>query len=86
MLPEQTILAKPNKKEIDSQIKDIISRGNIVCFTNTLNGIIKHVTEWNQDDMGDLTASYSTGATKYVCPYALEYDITEIQREKPNTI
>lgn len=68
-------------KDIEEKIKSILERGNIVCFTNKITGVIKHVTEWNIDKDGDLTASYSTGNSKYVCPFALEYEISEIIKE-----
>ena len=63
---------------IDTKIKAMLARGSTVCFTNRFSGVVKHVTEWNPDENGDLVASYSTGTTKFVCPYACEYDITEI--------
>jgi len=76
-----TVCSHKNTKEIDTKIKDILNRGNIVCFTNKLTGTVKHVTEWNMDEDGDLTASYSSGNSLYVCPYAIEYEITEIEKE-----
>lgn len=73
-------LSHVNTEPIDQKIKDILARGKTVCFTNVKTGVIKHVTEWNLDQDGDLTASYSTGATKYVCPYAVEYEISELEK------
>lgn len=63
------------------KIKAILTRGNVVCFTGG-NGIKKYVTEWNEDSDGDLTADYSTGQSKFVCPVALAYVISEITAEE----
>ena len=63
--------------KIDQKIKDILSRGKVVVFTNKITNTKKYVTKWNQDDLGDLEADYSTGATKFVCPYSLQNTITE---------
>lgn len=71
------VLANPTAG-IDKKVKAIIKRGNIACFTNKITGVVKKVKEWNSDKNGDLTAFYSTGSTKYVCPYAVEYEISEI--------
>ena len=76
------ILASPNTEIIDKKIKDILARGNIVCFTNKITGTVKHVTEWNQDAEGDLIASYSTGSNNFVCTYAIEYEISEIEKPR----
>lgn len=76
------IPATTDTKPIDDKIKGILSRGNIACFTNWITGVVKHVTKWNPAELGDLTASYSTGSTKYVCPYSFQYDITEIKKAK----
>jgi hypothetical protein len=64
---------------IENKIKDILARGKIVCFTNKINGIVKYVNEWNLDEWGDLTAFKSTGKSMFVCPFAVEYDITEVE-------
>ena len=64
-------------ESIDNKIKEILSRGKVVVFTNRLNHVKKFLTKWNPDDMGDLEADYSTGATKFICPYCDQYDITE---------
>lgn len=58
-------------------IKDILGRGNIVVFTNMITGVVKKVREWNLDAEGDLTAFYSTGRNAFVCPTALEYEVSE---------
>ena len=65
---------------ITKKIKDILNRGHIVCFRNILTDTKKYVTEWNMDQDGDLTATYSTGQSKFVCPYAIEYEITEVEK------
>jgi len=65
---------------IEAKIKDILKRGKVVCFTNIINGIVKYVDTWNMDETGDLTAFYSSGATKFVCPFSVEYEITEKER------
>ena len=61
-------------------IKAVLARGNIVRFRNKLNGVVKLVDTWNVDNMGDLKAFYTTGKSLYVCPYALEYEISEVVR------
>ena len=72
------VLSHKNTIVVDERIKDILARGKVVVFTNKLRtGIVKYVTKWNADSDGDLTAAYSTGANNYVCPYALEYEISE---------
>lgn len=68
---------KPYESVIDSKIKEILGRGKIVVFTNRDTGVTKYLTEWNQDEMGDLTAEYSTGASKFICIYCPQYVITE---------
>ena len=73
-------IAHRDTAPIDARIKGILARGKVVCFTNRFTGTVKHVDRWNPDDMGDLTACYSTGGTKFVCPYAVEYDITELPK------
>jgi len=73
------VLSHIDTKEIDDKIKAILARGNTASFLNTTNGIVKHVTEWCQDQQGDLLASYSTGTVFWVCPYAVGYQITEIE-------
>lgn len=78
-----TTLANTNTVKIDVKIKDILNRGKIVLFRNKFSGVNKYVTKWNQDEMGDLLAEHSTGLSKWVCPYAIEYDILEVD-EIPN--
>ena len=73
----KTILAHKNTDAIEQKIKEILSRGKVVVFTNCFTKTKKFVTEWNLDQDGDLTAAYSTGATLIVCPFALEYEISE---------
>lgn len=65
-------------EEIDNKIKDILARGNLVKFTNKVNSVVKILKEWNQDEMGDMLASYSTGLITWICPYSIYYEITEI--------
>lgn len=62
----------------EKMIKDILSRGKIVRFTNTINGITKDVNEWNADSDGDLIAFRHTGLTPYICWKASQYSISEI--------
>lgn len=72
----QVLSVNDSEKRL-KQIKDIIDRGSVAVFTNKINGIIKKVKEFNPDKDGDLIAFYSSGLTNYVCPTALEYEITE---------
>lgn len=65
-----------DRAKLDTQIKEAILIGKVVVFTHKPTGIVKKVREWNQDEMGDLTAFESTGKTNFVCPYAKQYDIT----------
>jgi hypothetical protein len=75
-----SVLAHPNAEEIDLKIKEILSRGKAVRFTNTETNITKDVKEFNKDEMGDFIAfRQSGGQTHYVCPYALEYVISEVE-------
>ena len=74
---EKEILAHLNTDEVRGKIQEILSRGKVVVFTNILTGTKKFVTRWNPDADGDLFADYSTGSTRYVCPYAVEYEISE---------
>ena len=67
-----------NEHERYNWIQDTLAAGMAVRFTNRINGIQKWVTVFNIDDMGDLKAQYSTGATRYVCPVALEYDVAAV--------
>jgi hypothetical protein len=74
-----TTLVHTETKEIDDKIREILSRGKIVRFTNVFIGITKDVREWNQDDMGDFTAfRRSGGQTDFVCPYSTQYEISEV--------
>ena len=70
------------KQRLEKKIKAILKRGNIVCFTHKINGIVKHLNEWNIDDMGDLKAFYSTGHSPYIAWDVGQYDITEIINDK----
>ena len=75
-LPTFQSLSKTDK--IDNILKAVIERGNILVFRNTMNGVVKLVNEWKPDSQyGDLEGFESTGLTKFVCPYAVQYDVFE---------
>ena len=76
-------LAHRDTESIDKKCKAIIERGNIIRFLRRVGGtVVKHVSKWEPDDLGDLTADWSNGATLCVCPYAAHYDIEEITPEQ----
>lgn len=62
-------------------IRGILSRGNHVRFTNSWTGIKKDVSEWNEDDHGDLEAFRTSkqAVSKFVCWRHTDYDISEIE-------
>lgn len=66
----------------EAQINEIISRGGVVKFTNTLNGVVKFVNNADKDDDGDLTAFKHTGRSSAVCWEAVEYTVTEATPEE----
>lgn len=76
----QAICHKNDKAVLD-RVRAIIERGNIARFTNTISGCVKDVNEFNLDEDGDLTAfrTEGQGASKYVCPTAVQYEITEVK-------
>lgn len=76
LVPPQDL--EPDMDSKEQMIKDILSRGKIVRFTNTINGITKDVNEWNADSDGDLTAFRHTGLVRYVCWKASQYSISEL--------
>jgi hypothetical protein len=59
-------------------IEDILSRGKVVRFTNSITGITKDVKEWNADELGDLTAFRHTGRNPYICWEAEQYKVSEL--------
>lgn len=59
-------------------IEDILSRGKVVRFTNSITGVTKDIKEWNADDMGDLTAFRHTGGNPYICWEAEQYKVSEL--------
>jgi hypothetical protein len=59
-------------------IEDILARGKVVRFSNSINGITKDVKEWNADEDGDLTAFRYTGRSRYVCWQAAQYTVSEL--------
>ena len=73
-------IAHTDTESIDKKCKAILARGNVIRFSG--RGVVKHVSEWNPDGGGDLTACWSTGKVLYVCPYAMDYTITEITAEE----
>ena len=77
-----TTLIKKDSEEILALIKLELEKGNYIKFTNSRNGVVKVLTEWNLDEMGDMEAEYSTGATKYVCPDSVEYQVDSITPEE----
>ena len=76
LVPPQDLETDMDSKE--KMIKDILSRGKIVRFTNAINGITKDVNEWNADSDGDLIAFRHTGLTPYICWAASQYSISEL--------
>ena len=75
--PVRLIFAYPDLRAREQWIKDIIARGNTAVFTNRISGVVKKVREWNVDGDGDIEAFYSTGATRFLCWEALEYELSE---------
>jgi len=59
-------------------IEDILSRGKVVRFTNSITGITKDVKEWNADKLGDLTAFRHTGGNPYILWEAEQYKVSEL--------
>lgn len=72
--------------ERETRIRDILDRGKVVRFTNTITGVTKDVSEWNLDEQEDLTAfRTSPGAkTAFVGWKALEYEISELDGPTPD--
>lgn len=69
---------EPDMDSKEQMIKDILSRGKIVRFTNTFNGSTKDVNEWNADSDGDLIAFRHTGRSPYICWKTSQYVVSEI--------
>jgi len=69
-----------NQKVLNTWIKEVLAKGNIVMFRNKRTGVVKLVNTWNPDELGDLKAFHTTGISLYVCPYAMEYEISEVIR------
>jgi len=59
-------------------IEDILSRGKIVRFTNSITGVTKDIKEWNEDNLGDLTAFRHTGGNPYICWVTEQYKVSEL--------
>jgi hypothetical protein len=68
----------PDLKNRRQLIEDILARGKIVRFTNSITHVTKDVKEWNADDDDDLTAFRHTGSTPYICWDADQYTISEL--------
>lgn len=77
-----TTLIKNNSEEILAVIKLELEKGNYIKFTHSFDNLVKVVTKWNLDDMGDMEAEYSTGRTKYVCPDSVLYKVEIISKEE----
>jgi hypothetical protein len=74
------VLTHTDTRTINKRIRAILKRGNTVCFRNKTTGKIKLVVDWVLDEsFGDLVAEYSEGTVKFVCPYAVGYEITELK-------
>ncbi len=52
-----------------AEIKNALENKKWVKFSYPTE-VVKIVKEWNIDEDGDLTADYSSGSTKFVCPTA----------------
>jgi hypothetical protein len=68
-------LDRESKRQI---IEDILSRGKVVRFTNSITGVTKDIKEWNEDNMGDLIAFRHTGGNPYICWLAEQYKVSEL--------
>lgn len=73
---------KAKLEERREKIAEILNKGGVVKFTNTLNGITKFVNNATKDADGDMTAFKYNGRTSAVCWEALEYEITEAKPEE----
>lgn len=76
LVPPQFLEPYMDSKE--QMIKDILSRGNIVRFTNRITGITKDINSWNADVDGDLIAFRHTGLSPYICWQAAQYVVSEL--------
>lgn len=77
-----TTLIRNDSEEILAVIKLELEKGNYIKFTHCFSNVVKVVTKWNLDDMGDMEAEYSTGRTKYVCPDSVLYKVEVISKEE----
>lgn len=79
LLPKSMILDESSERECF--IKEVLSRGGIVRFTNKYTGVTKDVNEWLLDDDGDLKAFRTSdkAATQFVCWEASQYDLSELK-------
>jgi hypothetical protein len=71
-------LIAPGLKTREQTIKDILDRGKIVRFTNSITGVTKDVNKWNVDEDGDLTAFRYTGRSPFLCWVTEQYLISEL--------
>ena len=80
------VLKNSKVKEREAQIAEILNKGGIVKFTNTLSGVIKFVNNGEKDADGDLVAFKHTGVTPFVCWRAAEYEIAEAKPEEYSSL
>jgi hypothetical protein len=64
----------------EARIKEGLAAGKVILFRNNITGCCKWVTEWNPDDMGDLTATQYEGTVPYVCWEASQYDVSYVDK------
>ncbi len=73
---------KKFRDERETQIREILDRGNVAKFTNPFNGVEKYVDKWEPDEDNDLLAAFSSGEVAYVCWDSHRYDVSEVTKEE----
>lgn len=58
-----------------------LAQGKILRFFAEKTGIVKHVSRWDEDDSGDLTADWGNGRALLVCWASPLYTVSAMSPE-----